>query len=463
MAVRLDAAGDYLQRTANLPTTTAFTVCGWSRVVTDQGALVYQPIAVNLNGSFDAWYLYWSNGTFSSQMRVGCAVGGVESSGTALGSRPAAGTDFFWYIKCSGTGAGLLEAGWRPADSNTFVTATATMSASVGTLNDLRLGNVIATYYMDGRFWAAKCWDRALTAAELLIESYYAQPMFPASVNFWWPLPNTSNTNDISGNGRNATVGGTLATEDGVWGQWQPSPQIIFPAASGISGTFAVTETNDAISASGTTTILGSFARTATDDTLSASGTTTVLGSLAITTGDDTLTASGTVGSPVDGTFAVTEVDDTMSASGTTTIVGSLALTTTADVLSATGTTTVVGTMTVTVANDTLSANGTTTIVGSVSITEANDTMVASGSVGSGVEGTFSVTGQNDTMSASGTTTLVGTFTVTGTNDILSATGTTTVLGTLAVTLNNDTLVANGIVGTPPDVNTWRALTNVGR
>lgn len=256
MAVRLDAAGDYLQRTANLPTNTAFTVCGWSRIISDQGALIYQPIVTSINGSYDGWAIEWSVPTASSQMQVACRVSGSDTSIAAFASRPAVGTDFFWYIKCSGTGANQCEGGWRPADSNTFVTATATMSASAGASDDLRLGNLDSWYYLDGRFWNVKCWDRALTAAELLIESYYARPMFQASANFWWPLPNSGNTADASGNGRNATVGGTLATEDGIWGQWKPgSSRVFIPSATnvtkaltGVAGTGAVGSVAPAIS-----------------------------------------------------------------------------------------------------------------------------------------------------------------------------------------------------------------------
>lgn len=463
MAVRTSLATQYFQRTTSLPTNTNFT-CVWRGVMlADRGSGTTQPISfIPCNASFtDLFGIFWDGSSSPGNMRIACAVGGTETSGTNFTSRPAIDTAYAAYLKCSGTGVGQLEGGWRAEGSNTWITATATLSTSLAATTTWGFANIGASFFSDCKYWNIKLWDRVLTADEILIESYYRRVKFPVSIHAHWLLPNTSNIADISGNARNLTMGGTPTTVDGGAGLWTPSRKIILPNAGGITGTLAVTTVNDTILASGTTTILGTFARAAGNDVLAASGTTTVLGSFARTSSNDTLIASG---SPVIvGTLSFTNANDTISANGTTTVVGALSLTAPGDILSAAGTTTVTGNLVLTLASDTLAASGTTTILGTLSFTNANDTIVASGNVGSGVSGTFSVTTVNDAMSASGTTTLVGTFSVTATKDTMSASGTSTILGSMAIILADDTLTASGQVGVGSGVATWLTLTNVGR
>lgn len=457
MAVRFDATGDGLSRSTSPPSTAGYTVCGWASLTNDRNN--YQILSSVDNGT-------------SQYAEIGTELDGTTlyifnhgAAGASLGTITL-NAPFFWAQTVNGSGAGNHVGYARGAGQSSLTSTSQSGVAAIASQTFWvgRDGFDSGAYFWDGRIWNVKVWDRVLTPAELLIESFYFNIKFPTSAHLHWPLHHSSYTNDISGNARSATVSGTLTTEDSSHGLWVPRRKIFLPPeVAGVTGTFARTETNDTMSANGTTTVVGTFARTNANDTLSANGTTTVVGTFTRTGGNDTLNASGSVGSPVEGTFTVTETDDTMSASGTTTVVGTLAVTVAADTLSAAGTTTVVGTLAVTVSNDVLAASGTTTIVGTLTVTEGNDTINASGSVGSAVSGTFSVTGANDTMSASGTTTLVGTFTASGTNDTLSASGTTTVLGTMAVTLGNDQLSASGTSGSTSAVNTYLALTNVGR
>src|ERR1700752_410627 len=114
MGIRLDASGDYLNR-ASAFTTSSFTAMGWCQVASDLGPSE-MPIFVGMAsvGSDADVYLIWrQGGSGSLPMTVVCfdAVGGDQL--TTFGSKPAVGEWFHWYIKCSGTGANLLEAGWR--------------------------------------------------------------------------------------------------------------------------------------------------------------------------------------------------------------------------------------------------------------------------------------------------------------------------------------------------------------
>lgn len=153
--------------------------------------------------------------------------------------------------------------------------------------------------------------------------------------------------------------------------------------AAGVTGTLAVTEANDTLSASGAVTVTGSISVTESADTLSSSGVVTVSGSLSVTEAADTLSASGVVSSGIDGTVSVTEANDTSAASGTVTSTGSINVTEAADTCAASGTVGVGGTISVTEANDTCASSGTvaTIITGTVSVNESNDTCVAVGTV----------------------------------------------------------------------------------
>ena len=127
------------------------------------------------------------------------------------------------------------------------------------------------------------------------------------------------------------------------------SRQIWVPtAASGSTGTVAVTNAND---------------------TPSASGTTTVIGTNATTNANDASSASGSVGGAVSGTVSYTNANDAGAAAGTTTVAGTSAKTN---------------------ANDTAFASGVAGAVsGTVTVTNANDTIEASGTAGSAGVGSY--------------------------------------------------------------------------
>lgn len=211
-------------------------------------------------------------------------------------------------------------------------------------------------------------------------------------------------------------------------------------AASGSTGTAAVTNASDTASASGTTTVTGALARTAANDTGSASGTTTVAGTLARTNANDTASASGSVGSPITGTVAATNAGDTSSAAGTTTVTGSSART---------------------VANDSASAAGTTAVLGASSRTNADDTSSASGSVGGAVSGTAAVANVSDTTAASGTTAVAGAAAVASGNDTATASGAAgAVSGTVSATGGDDTSAASGVADGGQQAGGWGQSSN---
>ena len=121
-------------------------------------------------------------------------------------------------------------AGYMRSSSENALTSQVTDSAiNSYTPNALYVLNDQYDEWFDGVVWNVKCWDRALSAAELLIESYYLAVMFPSSLNFHWHLDRHDQTFDIGGNARAPTVNGSLATQDsGGSGVWQPRRRVFF-------------------------------------------------------------------------------------------------------------------------------------------------------------------------------------------------------------------------------------------
>lgn len=215
MAVYSDAASEYLARTANLPTGTAHTFSGWARIRTDRGTNVVQPIASLLNASFAGWSLSWESAEQEGMVLTALSTGGATSDFAYLASRPAAGSWFYWWVRCAGTGADQLEVGWRLLGSDTWVTTTVTAVAF--TPSQFHVSDLGGA----GSFWSnlahahLRCWNRVLTSTELLAESKSATPVSSTNINFAWLLDTVANLGDtdLSANNREPTVGGTLSTE----------------------------------------------------------------------------------------------------------------------------------------------------------------------------------------------------------------------------------------------------------
>lgn len=209
MAVRFDAVGDTADRTANLPGNTAFTYLLWAVMDSDQGSGVSQPIMAFLNGASTEGVIFAHTANI---LRIEVYDGGALINSADTASRPALGTPAAFFLRCSGTGANLLTGGFRSVGSNSFVTTSTTLPATVDAPATLYLGGLLGAFYYNGRRWNVKVWDRALSDAELLAESYYERVMFPASLNLYYPWTGSTDTADRSGNARNPTIGGTLTT-----------------------------------------------------------------------------------------------------------------------------------------------------------------------------------------------------------------------------------------------------------
>jgi hypothetical protein len=229
MAVRIDATGDYLRRTANLPASGIGTICGWGRVTTAPASFCCLT-SIEQTGIFAGVFMFMdSSGAIST---YGSTPDSVSSDIATIG----VGTPFFWALTNAGAGAGNTIGYVRAFNVNTLSSQTLG-GTTLATPNQLNVGNDSFGDNFNGRMQNVKAWDRVLTASELLVESFYKRPMYPGSINFWWELHGSGDIADRSGNGRDATAGGTLTTEDSFVNLWVPRRKIFLPRASGGSST----------------------------------------------------------------------------------------------------------------------------------------------------------------------------------------------------------------------------------
>lgn len=203
MAVGLNGSTDQLSRTANLPAaSTAWSACGWALRAADRN---------------DYSALCWLSGV------AGAAYSGIgfTSDGTTLASfattdedafstQPTQGLWFKWAITQSGT---TLTAYWSPDGSATVYTATSTAGNFTPTL--LSFGNDGTGFFLNGSLAYVRAWQDAMNQAQF--EAEWASTTTVRTTNhLWhWRLNNNTDTADLSANGYNPTVGGTLTTETG--------------------------------------------------------------------------------------------------------------------------------------------------------------------------------------------------------------------------------------------------------
>lgn len=274
MAVRFGTSGNSsLTRTANLPTSTAFTICGWSRFATDTNNFAcIAAVESDVSNAADDFY-FGTTGDGTSLALYSSGVGAFSSTLVTL----APGDVFFWAMTASGAGAGSLICYHKALSANAL--SSVSTSGRTFTTGAITVGSDSYASPYNGRIWEVKCWDRALTPEELLVESAYERVMYPASLNFHWPLSDTSDLNDRSGNGRAATATGTLTTEDNGGQAWAPSSKIFIPAgAGGISGSLSGTLGDLTGSAASTLPITGSLAVTLGAVTTASSGAVSIAG-----------------------------------------------------------------------------------------------------------------------------------------------------------------------------------------
>lgn len=208
MAVRTNASGEYLRRTANLPALNAYSMSGW-----------FYLVARPASGAF---------GTFLS-FDKGAGPDGYH----ALAISMPGGTPTF-IVETNGNTAGTgtvpaLNAWHFMAMTSNGTTVVAYHCTAVGVWQSFSVAHT--TFTPTGLFWCndgfddwsdarvsqMRAWDAVLTQDEIKAEAWRSRPSRFANLNLWCPgMPGaTERLRDYGPNARNLTAGGTLTDEAG--------------------------------------------------------------------------------------------------------------------------------------------------------------------------------------------------------------------------------------------------------
>lgn len=221
MAIIVNASGEYLRRTANLPSDSAWTGMCWMYLNSIRSS-VYQYLIelANATSSASSYQVIGFNSSGSFEIHQGV-------SSQTFGSAPSAGAWYHVYLRNNGT---TLSGGFRAVGASAYTTASIS-SASAFTEAALYFGNDSWDEYMDARLAAIKVWDAHLSDAEIELEFMRLTPARTANLNIWTPgiLTGTDRVKDYSGNGRDWTAGGTLTDGDGPPVPWGTGPIIVLP------------------------------------------------------------------------------------------------------------------------------------------------------------------------------------------------------------------------------------------
>lgn len=471
MAVRFDNHADRLLYSGVPSSPSAYTFSCWLRIVTDRNN--YSNIfAVEDNPGGTEW-----NELITENDGTTLAL--YDHSGGAAALSFAALSTGTWYFAAFSVGTSGAAVGYVASAAATSITRVTGTALVMSAPHHCLIGSTTFSEFFNGRIAHARLWDAVLSDADVANERWRTRPGRRANLHAWWPLENSAGKLvDYSGNGRNLTSpgAGSWATEDGppTFGRRRKTVTVS-TAASGATGTLAVTLDNGTSTATGAETFTGTAAQTLADATLAASGTGAATGTVAQTLADATSAAGGA--QEFTGTVAQTLADATLSAAGAETFTASTAATLADATSAASGAETFTGALGVTLANATLAAAGVMGTGGSLSVTLADATCA-----GSGVEaftGTTTATLENAASTADGTETFTGAVAQAFADSSLSAVGVEVftgavsgtladatcsaagsvaasgATGTVAVTLANATAVAVGAVAGVVPTDTW--------
>ena len=209
-----DSSADYLTRTSG-PTATSFSACWWAVALSWPGTGYYGGL-LSQGDNVCAAFIGTDNGFLENSLCDG---------GNTYGSELTVGTwyHFGWVRSAAGGHIGYL---------NGVVDYTRASTNSSTSWNCL---STFTTGYNTGNLKMAhlKMWDNVqLTQAEIQQEMLIARPVRISNLWGWYPFVG-SNVLDQSGNGRNWTLHGSLALEDGPPVGWGARPLIVGAGAAG--------------------------------------------------------------------------------------------------------------------------------------------------------------------------------------------------------------------------------------
>jgi hypothetical protein len=269
LEITTTAGGGYITRTANLPSFAAVSVAGWVKLSASTPGS-HRSIATLVDqGAWVSGFHRWTDGT--SVAMDGAVTGSTSASLSpspdesgvwvycAFSRDNTAGVKVYWW-----NAAGVLQATETVMEGSTALTADALAVGARAAYNDRACL---------GRYAYWKVWDAVLTQAELAAEQFV--PFFVRQTD-----KNTgfaSSATDISGNGRNWTLGGSVSvvTDDGPPVQVRPAAGWTVIANSGDNYTIPAAGGGDRLVCA---IICGESSAAAADTTVTASTLSGVLG-----------------------------------------------------------------------------------------------------------------------------------------------------------------------------------------
>lgn len=222
MAIRVDANGDALSRTADLLNYNAnYTWMSWVYWTSNsQMTGGNYPGVLSLSNNTTSAYdmlLANANGNANGNWGFETAPSGLANSGNAI---PIATWIHIAMVRVSVTNLILYVTGSQEINltHNSVAGRTAVTRMDAGRLTD-GAGNQNTTL----RIAAQKIWSTNLSQAEIQNEIWSVVPRRAANLYGWWPgFPGaTERLADYSANGRNWTADGTLSDEDGPPVDWR--------------------------------------------------------------------------------------------------------------------------------------------------------------------------------------------------------------------------------------------------
>jgi hypothetical protein len=220
VAFIVDASGEGGSRTASLPSTSAFTACGW--VKTTERASQNQFIFAIEDAS--SWMSLGYGNSASTVLQIDSDAGTPDIGG---GGYNGHGAWMFWALK-RGVSGTLYAYAYRPGTDSVF--ATASIAESSWTPTAMYLGTDSLNNWSNSVHAGVRVWDAELTEAELYQEMWSLRPRRWSGLHLWSPL--FTALTDISGAGRTWTSLGTATySSDGPPVGWGAAPLVVSESA----------------------------------------------------------------------------------------------------------------------------------------------------------------------------------------------------------------------------------------
>jgi hypothetical protein len=224
MSVRINADGESLTRTANLPASSlAFTCCCWMYVISIRSAVWQGSIGFDDGTSNQFQFV-------GIDTNIGLTV--FDGGGWTVFPNGLPATSAWHFIAMRQNATQLKGYHWTL--DGTLETQTRAHSTSY-TLSRFKIGNNVWSVgdWTDGRFAAVKLWDAILTDDEVAAERLTILPKrYDNLIEFWPCFPGSGQRAAGYSKGRNFTENGTLSDEEPPPVPWGASAIFISAGAA---------------------------------------------------------------------------------------------------------------------------------------------------------------------------------------------------------------------------------------